>query len=774
MCAKSIEVPRDSLLAKSVFAGALLAIGLIGDARAQHSTADPLVVRLELVATGLGGTIEGTDQIFPTELVPFPDGSGRLLVGTLGGVLRLIDASGSLAATPYHDTTSQLTINADNGNASFGLTCVAFHPEFAAPGAPGFGRFYTFEPEVTRLDPPPDFPGIGADQGGSNPAHDRVLYEYTVDDPAADVFAGSKREVLRIHEHRRGHDVDDLAFDNAGYLLISNGDTVVPNSAQDRTNVFGSILRLDPLAPEATPGSSDPVSANGRYRVPADNPFVDDPQALDELFAYGLRNPYRISVDPQDGQLYVTSNGDSSRESVYAVDGGDNLGWPFFEGSIQRQTPPPGFVFRPPIFEYDHGLGVSINGVFLYRGSELPALFGRLIFADFLGPGSGARVFHGDLDTGAFSDVVADSEGEPMPGTIVSVGENASGELYLVSTDGSIVRLASSMTEPDDEPPSMPTGLVATVLSSTVVEMMWQPSSDNVGVVGYRVLRDGIEIANVATTEVVDRGVTPETSYAYTVLAEDSAGNLSPASESLEVVTPELFVFFFEDFEAIGPGADPPGWRDTAAGNSMVEDPTLFGTVQVGDTTAFGTASALVNIHSHYDDEAARGWSSYRVSGRLWMTAADGGLGVTAYSQYREGGSDAYYRLRRYAGEPSFHLASHGTTLEGALDTGFIPEPDTWVRFLLTLETLGDRTEVRGKVWPEGDPEPADFQVDAVDDGASRLTAGTVGFWTLGPGEKVLDDVEVGSLSALFVDGFESGDTSGWTAEAGLSLGITR
>ena len=302
---------------------------------AQHTTDDPVVIRLETVATGLVGTVGGTDQIFPTELVPFRDGSGRLLVGTLGGVLRLIDAAGVLAATPYLDTTSEVTINGDNGNASFGLTCIAFHPDFAVPGAPGFGRFYTVEPEVTRTEPPPDFPGIGADQGGSNPAHDRVLYEYTPDDPAADVFVGTKREVLRIHEHRRGHDIGDLAFDSAGYLVISSGDTVVPGSAQELTNVFGVLLRIDPLAPAATPGSADPVSINGQYRVPADNPFLDDPSAIDEIYAYGLRNPYRISTDPADGQLYVTSNGDSSRESAYAVDAGDNLGWPLLRGNTR-------------------------------------------------------------------------------------------------------------------------------------------------------------------------------------------------------------------------------------------------------------------------------------------------------------------------------------------------------------------------------------------------------------------------------------------------------
>ena len=437
--------PANLRLRLSRLTAVVLVTVCAAPAAAQHSNDDPITVRLEMVATGLTATISGTDQIFPTELVPFPDSSGRLLVGTLGGVLRLIDASGNLIAEPYHDTTSEVTINADNGNASFGLTCVAFHPDFAAPGMPGYARFYTFEPEVTQTDPPPDFPGIAPDQGGSNPAHDRVLYEYTAGDPADDVFAGTKREVLRIHEHRRGHDVDDITFDDAGYLLISNGDTVVAASAQDLSNVFGSILRIDPLAPSATPGSPDPVSTNGRYRVPADNPFVDDPSALDEIFAYGLRNPYRISVDPLDGQLYVTSNGASSRESAYAVEAGDNLGWPYFEGSLQAQTPPPGFVYWPPIFEYDHGLGVSINGAFVYRGSDVSVLAGYLVFADFLGAGgSGARLFYGDVASGMFFDVLADPAGEPMPGTIVSLGEDEDRELYLLSTDGSIVRLAGT------------------------------------------------------------------------------------------------------------------------------------------------------------------------------------------------------------------------------------------------------------------------------------------------------------------------------------------
>lgn len=423
--------------------GLSLCLGLAQSLDAQYDPEDPIEVPVVPVAAGLDQVVGTVDQIFPTDLVPFPDGSGRLLVSTLGGLLRLIDDSGTLRAAPFHDTTSAVTINADNGNSSFGLTTVVFHPDFASVGQPGFGRFYTVEPEITRTNPPPDFPGIGSDQGGSNPAHDRVLYAYTVDDLGADIFTGDKREVLRIHEHRRGHDVNDLAFDANGYLLIACGDTVVSGSAQDLSNVFGTVLRIDPLDPGTTPASLDPPSANGAYRVPADNPFRSDPLAIDEIFIYGLRNPYRMSVDAS-GQIWISSNGNSQRESVYVASAGDNLGWPFFEGTRPNQTAPPGFVFAPPIFEYDHGLGRSVNGVFAYRGTGLPSLAGRVVFADFLGvSGGGARLFHGDSTTGVFSDVEAAPGGPSLPSTVVSLGEDQAGEIYVLSIDGTVSRLGA-------------------------------------------------------------------------------------------------------------------------------------------------------------------------------------------------------------------------------------------------------------------------------------------------------------------------------------------
>ncbi|MEM9529422.1 MAG: PQQ-dependent sugar dehydrogenase [Pseudomonadota bacterium] len=412
-----------------VIAAAVLLSGPFDDSSRVSVTLTPL-------AEGLNEAVGGTEQIFGSDLAAFPDGSGRLLVTTLGGPIRLIDET--LQATPFLDTFSADTVNGNNGNASFGLTTLVFHPNFALPGQPGSGCFYTVEPEVTRTSPAPDFPGIRPDIGGSNPAHDRVLYEYCMDDIQADVFAGARREVLRIHEHRRGHDVNDLAFDEDQYLLMSVGDTVVEASAQELDNVFGTMLRIDPLAPARRPGSADPISANGAYRIPVDNPFGMLAGALPETYALGLRNPFRIHIDGPD--LWVSSNGASSRESVYRVVAGDNLGWPYFEGTRARGGEPSGFSYVPPVFEYDHGLGLSVTGIVIYRGTEIPELAGQAVFSDFLGPGaSGARLFVGDPGTGIFRDLEAAAGGVPIPDTIISIGQDLSGEVYLISGEGAVL-----------------------------------------------------------------------------------------------------------------------------------------------------------------------------------------------------------------------------------------------------------------------------------------------------------------------------------------------
>jgi hypothetical protein len=200
-----------------------------------------------------------------------------------------------------------------------------------------------------------------------------------------------------------------------------------------------------------------------------------------------------------------------------------------------------------------------------------------------------------------------------------------------------------------------------------------------------------------------------------------------------------------EDFEAYSAGDNPVDWLDTAAGNSMVEDDSLFQVYDLSGNMVFGTQSTATNIHSHYVGTGSASLSGYRYTGRMLISAAPGGIGVTFHSLYPN--SDDYYRLRRYR-DNSFHFSPHGTSLMGDTDTGVVPVANTWYWFIVEVEDTGTQTEVRAKVWADDSSgEPGDWQVDAYDASASRITAGTFGVWSYYIGEKYWDDFEVTHLT---------------------------
>ncbi|MCA9298282.1 MAG: PQQ-dependent sugar dehydrogenase, partial [Phycisphaerales bacterium] len=201
---------------------------------------------------------------------------------------------------------------------------------------------------------------------------------------------------------------------------------------------------------------------NGAYGVPADNPFVNAP-GLDEIFAYGLRNPFRFSFHPDTGALIVSDVGQNDVEEVNVVQAGDNLGWRLKEGS-PRFVPNgagSGFVTSnmdglpgdlvDPVIEYDHDEGISIIGGHVYRGTEIDGLQGRYVFADFsLGfffPRG--RLFHGDLTTGEIRTLKVTIRDEPLGLFVKGFGEDAAGNLYLCAgvnlgpfgTNGNVYRI---------------------------------------------------------------------------------------------------------------------------------------------------------------------------------------------------------------------------------------------------------------------------------------------------------------------------------------------
>jgi hypothetical protein len=204
-------------------------------------------------------------------------------------------------------------------------------------------------------------------------------------------------------------------------------------------------------------------------------------------------------------------------------------------------------------------------------------------------------------------------------------------------------------------------------------------------------------------------------------------------------------------FENVAAGADPPGWLDTAPRNSMAEDDGLFSVKSVGGTRAFATSDIQPNIHSHYVTDASRGWSRYELRGRLRISDASAGIGVTILSQYPR--ADAYYRILRHY-DPAlraFQMSPHpdGRPIACAsASSGVVPGANAWYRFRFQASPEADGTYLRAKLWADGSAEPRAWQIDCVDRAADRLTRGAPGVWSAGRGTKYWDDLEVVPLDA--------------------------
>jgi MYXO-CTERM domain-containing protein len=342
-----------------------------------------------------------------------------------------------------------------------GLLGLAFHPDYATNGL-----LYTYTSE--SVGGPADFSTIPM---GGLPNHQSVVREFRTPDPAnssSTPDAGASRVLLRLDEPQFNHNAGALAFDSSGYLLIAVGDGGNSNdtgfghgtgNAQDVSNPFGDVLRINPL------GNN---SANGQYDIPAANPLVGQPGAVDEIFAFGFRNPFRLSLDLADGTIYVADVGQGQIEEVDVVTAGGNYGWNLKEGSfffdpgtgaVSNVDPgaPAGLI--DPIAEYDHDEGIAIIGGFIYRGNNIPALAGKYIFGDFGSFNSDAgRIFYlDDANRVQAFDVGTDTR---LALAVLGFAQDANGEIYLLANTtgtpfgdtGAVMRLDA--VEDPDPPPS--------------------------------------------------------------------------------------------------------------------------------------------------------------------------------------------------------------------------------------------------------------------------------------------------------------------------------
>ena len=376
------------MLKKILFSTLILSTFLFGKLTAQD-------VKLQLI----------TDQLsHPTAFAVTKKSPTLLFVAEQEGRIRVIE-NGKLVAAPFLDISKEVLKK--EGYDERGLLGLAFHPDYATNG-----KFYVY------CSVPVENPVKNVRD------HQSEVREYVVSKSSPKLAdATQMRKVLAFDEPESNHNGGDLKFGADGFLYISAGDGGGANdkhgtigNAQNLTNLLGKILRIDV---NKTP-----------YAIPADNPFVKTPDAKPEIYAYGLRNPWRFSFDSKTNQLFAGDVGQNKYEEVDIITNGGNYGWRPVEGlhDFKADDPKPVNPIAP-ITEYPHSEGISITGGFVYRGKAIPSLAGKYIFGDMMGsiwnltPGADNKWTRNTMSISK----------EAGQWHVYSFGQDLSGEIYVLS-----------------------------------------------------------------------------------------------------------------------------------------------------------------------------------------------------------------------------------------------------------------------------------------------------------------------------------------------------
>ncbi len=387
------------------------------------------VLRLQPVASGL------TQPVFVTHA---PNDPSRLYIVEQRGKVKIV-RNGQLLATPLLDVVSIMG-GSDAYTLEYGLLGLAFDPDFQSNGF--FYLHYT---------------------AGTPSLADTIIARFRLsfsDHDVADL--ASRVQILRVPYTLRNHRAGWIGFGPDRMLYIPTGDGGEgdpQNNASNLAVLAGKVLRLDVRGPDATPGTSDdddfPADATKNYHVPGDNPFVLTPNAAPEIWAYGLRNPWRCSFDRATGDFWIGDVGQSAREEIDRIPAGTHgafLGWRCREGSLPTTyagcpvTLPPSML---PVYEYGRDVGSAIIGGFVYRGCAIPQLQGTYFLGDWTRKNFSFR--YDGTSTSAFLTRTTEIG---VPATFVSYGEDFFGELYVCSWAqaagaGSISRIVPLLAPPD-------------------------------------------------------------------------------------------------------------------------------------------------------------------------------------------------------------------------------------------------------------------------------------------------------------------------------------
>lgn len=351
---------------------------------------------------------------------PPGDASRLFIVEQHSGRIKVFDRATQTVLQPEFLRVLGITTGGEQG-----LLGLAFHPGYATNG-----YFY-----VNYTAP-----------GGGDAGHTEIARFQAEGDPMSATSAdpASKLVLLTFDQPESNHNAGWLGFGLDGYLYIATGDGGGGNdrhgpigNSQNRENLLGKILRID-------------VDGGEPYAIPEDNPYAGHETFREEIWAFGLRNPWRSSIDSATGDLWIGDVGQGAREEIDLAPagiGGLNFGWRPREGNIQNSSFPneePVTEATDPIFDYPRSSGYSVTGGYVYRGSRIPELQGKYIFADY----GSARFWVTFREGNTFTTQECTAEFNPSPRMInspASFGQDAEGELYICDLDGQVFALVPEL-----------------------------------------------------------------------------------------------------------------------------------------------------------------------------------------------------------------------------------------------------------------------------------------------------------------------------------------
>ncbi|MCP4204535.1 MAG: PQQ-dependent sugar dehydrogenase [bacterium] len=440
----------------------------------------PAALAREASAVRLDLMVGGEALARALGLVDPGDGSGRLFLPQQSGQIRILD-NGVLLPTVFLDISDRISCC----ESERGLVGLEFHPRFKRNG-------YLYVVYVSKKSR-------------------TVVSRFSVSNNRNAADPASEEEIIRWKQPDLPHNGGAIAFGPDGYLYLGSGDGGTRNSAQELDNLLGAILRID-------------VDSAFPYAIPEDNPFVGDPDAREEVWVHGLRNPWRFSFDRKTGDLFIGDVGAHLWEEVSYLAGGSpggaNYGWPIKEGPrcLRREEDCADESLVDPIIAYPHDDDEpcdSVTGGFLYRGPAVPTLPGFYIFGDFCrGEIWGARqnqagnwVVNRLLDTDRL---------------ITSFGEDANGNLYVVTFREGVFRLVGQNLFASDFESGDTRG--------------WSQSRGNVVVIGKGLKRSGAALEiNAGSVKSFVRSKHPSAEKTFRVGFDLNVNKVNLSDDTAEI-----------------------------------------------------------------------------------------------------------------------------------------------------------------------------------------------------------------------------------------------